>query len=308
MQGIVSCSSPVASSSVEKETYVFAIREGDTLRLDKYVKADEDAAKPCVIFVFGGGFVGGSRDSDYNSAFMQRLVENGYVAIAIDYRLGMKNAQMDSEFDPMQFGMLMQHTIQIAVEDLYAATRFVYEHADEWQINKDWIVACGSSAGAITVLQGEYLICNHSELTQILPVGFRYGGIISFAGAIFNMGDELTWSTTPSPIQLFHGDADRNVPYDKAIMESMGGLFGSKYIADQLRTLKTPYCFYEIGNAAHEIAGVPMEQNLEEINSFIRGMVIDQKPYMIHTGVKDMNRPETEKAFTLIDYITANYQ
>ncbi len=145
-------------------------------------------------------------------------------------------------------------------------------------------------------------------MSRLLPAGFRYGGIISFAGAIFNMGDELTWSANPSPIQLFHGDADRNVPYNKATMESMGGLFGSKYIADQLKALKTPYYFYEIGNAAHEIAGEPMAQNIEEINSFIHGMVIGRKPYMIHMAVEDMNRPETEKEFTLIDYITTNYQ
>ena len=54
------------------------------------------------------------------------------------------------------------------------------DKADEWGIDSSQIVACGSSAGAITVLHGEYALCNASPLVQHLPVGFRYAGIVSF--------------------------------------------------------------------------------------------------------------------------------
>lgn len=84
----------------------------------------------------------------------------------------------------------MARTISMAVEDLYDATAFIVDKADEWGIDSSQIVACGSSAGAITVLHGEYALCNASPLVQHLPVGFRYAGIVSFAGAIFEMGEE----------------------------------------------------------------------------------------------------------------------
>lgn len=132
----------------------------------------------------------------------------------------------------------MTRTISMAVEDLYDATAFIVDKADEWGIDSSQIVACGSSAGAITVLHGEYALCNASPLVQHLPAGFRYAGIVSFAGAIFEMGEELRWASQPAPMMLFHGDADANVPYN-VIRESGVGFFGSKYIAGQLRAMNS---------------------------------------------------------------------
>ena len=71
----------------------------------------------------------------------------------------------------------------------------------------------------------EYAICNKSKLTERLPQGFNYAGTIAFAGAIFSTSGDLKWQTAPSPIQMFHGDADRNVPFDKTEMLQVG-LYG----------------------------------------------------------------------------------
>lgn len=60
----------------------------------------------------------------------------------------------------------MARTISMAVEDLYDATAFIVDKADEWGIDSSQIVACGSSAGAITVLHGEYALCNASPLVR----------------------------------------------------------------------------------------------------------------------------------------------
>lgn len=264
------------STEITKETFVYSVKGGETLRLDKY----EDHAitteepRPCILFVFGGGFSGGSRGEKGNIAFMEEMARRGYIAVAIDYRLGMKNAQNTDISNPMAFVGLFTNTIHMAVEDLFDATKYVYDHSDSWNINKNRIIACGSSAGAFTVLQGEYTICNQHELTQHLPDGFRYGGIISFAGAVFNPTGDLTWPVKPSPIQLYHGDADRNVPYDKVMLGDMG-IFGSKYIAEQLRLMESPYYFYDVENAAHEIAGIPMKENLNDIQSFIFQYIIE---------------------------------
>ena len=53
-----------------------------------------------------------------------------------------------------------------AVEDFYDATGFVINQSSDWNIDVEQIVASGSSAGAITVLQAEYDLCNGHELAK----------------------------------------------------------------------------------------------------------------------------------------------
>ena len=72
----------------------------------------------------------------------------------------------------------MQHAIDTAVEDFYDATGFVINQSSDWNIDVEQIVASGSSAGAITVLQAEYDLCNGHELAKRLPTGFNYAGVI----------------------------------------------------------------------------------------------------------------------------------
>ena len=46
----------------QKQTYLYAVKGADSLYLDHYVSSKE-AMRPCMIFVFGGGFVRGERDN-----------------------------------------------------------------------------------------------------------------------------------------------------------------------------------------------------------------------------------------------------
>lgn len=292
------------TNSIHKETFVYSIKNQDTLCLDKYdLPVPGLLAKPCVIFVFGGGFSSGSKNSEETNRFMNELAGRGYVAIAIDYRLGMKNVQGKDGTETISS---LVNSIQMAVEDLYDATSFVYQNADKWNINKNQVIACGSSAGAITVLQAEYNLCSTKESIQKLPEGFRYGGIISFAGAILKSSEENKLVKQPSPIQLFHGNADANVPYNQVEFCPVG-LYGSYYIVGQLEIMNLPYYFYQIDNIGHEMATIPMKDNLNEIDSFIRKMVINKEKIKIHTVDKGIDRPEKKKDFTLMDYIQSNY-
>ncbi|MCC8147150.1 MAG: alpha/beta hydrolase [Bacteroidales bacterium] len=293
------------SPEIVKQTFVYSIKGQDTLRLDKYYISPEKDSQPktCILFVFGGGFATGSRENVENIYFMSQLAKKGYIPIAIDYRLGMKNLQ---KTDPVEVASALINSITLAVEDLYDATSFVYDHAQSWNINRNQIIACGSSAGAITVLQGEYLICMNNILKQKLPDNFRYGGIISFAGAILKPVEENEWVLQPSPIQMFHGNADSNVPYNK-LEEGPVGLYGSFYLAERLDNINAPYYFYQVNNAGHEIAGLPMKDNLNEIDSFIRKLVIGKQNLQIRTIVNEIGKPEKNKDFTIMDYIRSNY-
>lgn len=294
-----------ANGGIDKQTFIYSMKDGNTLQLDKYSLKNEtvNEAKPCIIFMFGGGFANGKRDDNYYVEYFNKLVNKGYIVVSIDYRLGMKNA--GSQIDPMRFVVTLNNSISMAVEDLFDATAFVIEHADEWKVDKNAVIANGSSAGAISVLQGAYNISNKTKLAQILPGDFNYAGVISFAGAIFSIDGDLKWKDTPAPIQMFHGDADSNVPYDKIEMLKFG-FYGSKHIAEQFEGLNYPYYFYKVENAAHEIAGDPMTQCLDEIYSFIDKFALNRMQLMVNTGVKQIGKPEMKKDFQLEDYIKAN--
>ena len=76
-----------------------------------------------MIFVFGGGFSSGTRDKQHDIPYYEFFTEQGYDVIAIDYRLGMKNVSSPSIID---FLKIFDNTINMAVEDLFSATKFVF--------------------------------------------------------------------------------------------------------------------------------------------------------------------------------------
>lgn len=298
----------LSPGEVIRETYTFAVKGNQELKLDKYdvPSVMTSSNKPCIIFVFGGGFAGGQRNNDFNTAYLNRLAQGGSVVVAIDYRLGMKDASNHPNLTNEQATKMLINSVFMAVEDLYDATTFVYNHADEWNINKDMIVANGSSAGGVTVLQAEYLACNGHELAAKLPDGFCYGGVIAFAGAILSEGG-FGWKKSPAPILMFHGDADSNVPFDKIELDNYG-IYGSKHIAESLDAIQSPYCFYKVENAAHEIAGDPMLINLDEIYSFMDKFVMKRQPLIINIVQEQIGKEEMKKDFTIEDFIGTNYR
>lgn len=304
---------------------------------------------PCVIFVFGGGFFTGARDKEMYLPYYQFLAKHGFQVIAIDYRLGLKplaekmaaekakqaeekastgietktgrkksaeekKSAGEEKMGPRQMIGMMENSINIAVEDLYAATAFVLEHANQWGINKELIITSGSSAGAITVLQAEYYMCNNRQrstkgidYTKYLPKEFRYAGVLSFAGAILNLHGKMDWETRPAPILLFHGNADSNVPY-KRIWTPIGSFNGSAYIAKKLTKIEAPHSFYSIENATHSIATSPMQENLLEILQFLNTFVLQKKQWIINTEVNQLDAPNLKKNLHIRDYIKANFE
>ncbi len=298
-----------ANGDIEKKTYIYSVKGIDTLRMDKYDIVSTEI-KPCIIFMFGGGFSSGTRDAERYIDYFEKLVKNGYSVVSIDYRLGMKaikGTPTDQNIDPLRFAALLKNSITMATEDLFDATSFILSHSDEWHINKNLIIANGSSAGAISVLHGEYAICNNEKIADKLPVGFNYAGIISFAGAIFSTNGDLTYKQLPAPIQMFHGDADRNVPYNKLELSNIG-FYGSKHISEQLSKINSPYYFYDVDGANHGIADSPMQNNLHEILSFIDQFVIKKSPLIIHSKVQQIGKSTVKKDFNIMDYINENFK
>ena len=53
----------VMQRAITKQTHLYAVKGTDSLYLDHYA-APVEGKRPCVMLVFGGGFVGGARDHD----------------------------------------------------------------------------------------------------------------------------------------------------------------------------------------------------------------------------------------------------
>lgn len=296
----------LSAQSVKCDTFHYATHDGKELYLDRYVaEEDVDSARPCMIFAFGGGFVRGERDTDFYMNYFESLAREGIVVVSIDYRLGLQGFKggdgVRSVVDAMS------RAVRIAVEDIYAATNFVVDNASLWNVDTEAIMLSGSSAGAITAIQAEWLRCNGAEIAAVLPSGFRYAAVVACAGAIFSTEGGPKFATAPAPMLLFHGTSDSNVPYNKsAIMRT--GFYGSKYIVKQLDRIDAPYMFYSVEYGDHQLAGTPLLDKCDLIKQFIRDYVIDAQRQRTTISVKNLDAAKRKTHFTPMDYIRTNYK
>ena len=297
------------TDTVSCDTFVYSVKGGDSLRLDRYTDppaAEIDAKKPCMIFVFGGAFISGTRDAESYRPFFEYMArEQGYTVVSIDYRLGMKRARQAGLLDEEHFTQALDMTLSMATEDLYDATAYICRHMPD--VDPSRIVTCGSSAGAITVLMGEYWLCNGHPLTAgKFTQDFSYAGVIAFAGAVCDTQDSLRWARDPAPMLLFHGDADRNVPYGALGVDGVW-LFGSKSIADDLARRRVPHAFYSVAETNHSMAWRPMTENRGEIDSFLEKLVFKRQRLVTDVRITPLDAPAVPKDFGISDYIDANY-
>lgn len=274
----------IYAQAISKNTYTFANIKDQELKLDLYSN-DNETLKPCIIFVFGGGFKDGKRDSSEYNNFFNFFIQRGYTIASIDYRLGMKNASAPGIFNTNP----LRNAISMAVEDLYSATNYLLENASELNIDSTKIIISGTSAGAITVLQADYEERDNKPSAEVLPEWFHYSGVISFSGGIFSNEGQPSYAIAPSPTIFFHGSADKLVPYNKTRFFKIG-IFGSKSIAKTFRDNGYPYIFYSMDGIGHEVATYPMNEFLPEIEQFLIDFVFDKKQWMIDIDFKDKFR------------------
>ncbi len=267
-----------------KQTFVYAVKNDSALALDVYRMKDADQAikKPAIIFVFGGAFVTGHRDDSIYNAYFNFLTENNYMVISISYRLGLKGVQHVSKFNIKP----LRNAVDMAVADVYDATNWVVKHSDSLGIDTSMIILSGSSSGAITTLTAEFERKNEYIAAAILPVGFEYAGLITFSGAILSFKGKLSYKDAPAPRLMFHGTADKIVPYQK-IRFLNKGFYGSAWIAKYMKEHNIPYYLYSEEGMGHEIAVLPMKDKLPVILDFLDVYIRRHKPYETDLLFKD---------------------
>lgn len=95
----------------------------DILRL----KDAPEGPMPVLVWIHGGGFTGGNKDSGY--ARLIRFVRDGYLGVTIGYRLGPEVA------------------FPAHLQDCKCAIRFLRAHAGDYNLDPDRIGVWGGSAG-----------------------------------------------------------------------------------------------------------------------------------------------------------------
>ena len=240
----------IASFAQTMQTYQYAERDTLKLYLDFYTPETVHDSTICMVYVFGGGFIGGHRDGDWEKAYFKQLVDEGFMVASIDYRLGLRGAKnlRITNSEPLE------NAINMAAEDAISAIAYLLDHAKELKVNKDWIMMIGSSAGAITSLQVDYALCNGFLNADILPEDFRLAGVVSYAGAIFSHEGKVKYRNhEPAPTMMYHGMADRLVPYKKISFFSVG-FYGTDALVKQFEKYDYPYFARRFEGYGHSVA------------------------------------------------------
>ena len=170
-----------------------------TLKLDLYQpKGDTVAKRPAIVWVHGGGFRDGDRDSGEIVDQANVFSKLGYVNVSIDYRLSAGCAPFTDE---------CIRGIEMAYHDAQAAVRWLRKNAATYKIDVNRIAIGGSSAGGITAYNVAY---GSDKVGHSGNPGYssKVQAAVSLSGA------SLTTKADPGepPTLDFHGDKDGIVP------------------------------------------------------------------------------------------------
>ncbi|WP_338604208.1 alpha/beta hydrolase [Saccharopolyspora sp. SCSIO 74807] len=118
-------------------TVTFGTVQGEPLRAGIWLpRNDSGAARPAVVWIHGGGFVGGNRDEQ--RGIFRYLADHGYPVISIDYRLA----------PPVRW--------RDASSDVVCAMSWLTEHGRGLGIDPGRLVLSGASAGGSLSLNAAY--------------------------------------------------------------------------------------------------------------------------------------------------------
>jgi acetyl esterase/lipase len=222
--------SPEATWAVQSQNHyavhaniVYGVQNNFETKLDLYQRRDTSGGQPTVIFIHGGGWVGGSKEGSVMA--LVPWMELGWNVVNVEYRLGRVSLA------------------PAAVEDCLCALRFVAAHAKEYNVDLTRLVVTGESAGGHLALTtgmipqsaGLDRQCPGVDLPKVAAIVNWYGIVDvndvldgpnqkTYAVAWFgSLPDKVAIAKRISPLEYvrpglppilsIQGDADPTVPY-----------------------------------------------------------------------------------------------
>ena len=116
----------------------------DMLYLNIHTPAADDAMRPVLVYIHGGGYTVGSASDFDPSPFAAR---HDSVVVAINYRLANTGF-----LDLSRFGPEYKGSVSLGVQDQIAALRWIRNNIADYGGDPDNVTVCGVSAGAGSVL------------------------------------------------------------------------------------------------------------------------------------------------------------
>lgn len=187
-----------------------------------YPSPEEDSLdyRPLVILIHGGGFSEFrlTRKELFDDVIVA-LAQRGFVAAAIDYRLGRDESEtLDCEDDLYN----TPSAVYRASQDALSAVAYFKENAARYGIDEESVFIGGDSAGAITALHAA--MAEQSEVDAVAPYlreglgllhddrgDYTVKGVASMWGSVLG----LQVIRADIPVIAFHGTEDAAVPYDR---------------------------------------------------------------------------------------------
>ena len=205
----------------------YLVADGYESKLDLYLPRGVTAPNRTLIFIHGGGWVGGSKEA--STLWLVPYLERGWTVVNVEYRLG------------------RVALAPAAVEDCRCALRWVIRNAERYNFDTSRIVVSGPSAGGhLSLTTG--MLPDSAGLDRRCPgtEDLRVAAIVNWFGitdvadvlsgrneqsyAVAWMGStidrfEIAARVSPlthvrtglPPILTIHGDADQVVPYSNAV-------------------------------------------------------------------------------------------
>lgn len=246
-----------AATAGAQQTYTYTLRGAAELKLDVYQPATPRADKACVVYLFGGAFMKGSRDGQEAVRTCRLLADRGFVAVSADYRLYLADStvrEMGHHTPVLKMHNFFDTAISWAVQDCSAAIAWLCDNAETLHIDTSKIILTGNSAGAIAVASLDYGRCNALPDVSALPAGFRPAAVLPFAGAIHCRNSRLEYATPPAPTCFVHGKMDHIVTYKRLRSSFSTSLFGSSKLAKLFK--RNGYCYWmvRVEGRGHEVS------------------------------------------------------
>jgi dienelactone hydrolase len=245
--------------------------ELQSLEMDVYRPAsDPEPERALIILAHGGSFIfGNKQDLEAVAIDYARL---GYVAVSIEYRLGLT----ENIFVQLPDSADVTAAVARGVQDMRAAVRWFVKDATEgdnqFNIDVNNIFVGGFSAGGVIVNHALYL----DKEEEWPPFGPEHIGLeggpegnsgnqgydyeikagINIAGAL---GDTTWIQPGDEPMASFHGTEDDVVPFGYDIVTiaippfnlEVGYIFGSSIVHEQLDNLGILNCFTPYQGQGH---------------------------------------------------------
>jgi len=231
-----------------------------------------------IIFAHSGSFFTGSKDAQDMIALCEAAAKRGYVAIAMEYRLGLNIFSSYSG----------ERAVYRGVQDGSAIIRYLREYHDIFNIDDEKIFFWGSSAGSFIGLHLSYieqderpestygtnsdpdLGCFDCEGNDYIHSS-KPAALISTWGAISDLDYIDEYENVPTA--LFHGSSDIIVPYDQGypftLNITLPYVYGSLQISDRMTELgisnllviedSEPHEYYGTLNGSFNLGGGPNE-------------------------------------------------